>query len=490
MVRWNLVIIAVLYMGITTVAVGIIQMIKKRGKTAESFLYADRSLSPWVGGASIALASIGSLHTTGLLEIGIDMGLMAYWMATITAASCVLEGCFFAPFWRRVKIATIPSIMDSVFSEKNKLLYSAVNIYIMFFVLALETQAGGMITSAITGIDIRISIVIFMLLCCAYMLFTGMHQAASLNSFNAVVMYVIVIIAFIIASTKLPSGWSGVEAFYLQNSPGHLSMIPKDIGTWLAFPIPMTLVCIMFQPLDQGKMQYYLAARDNRSAYKMGFISTVLNAPFGAFTLTLGLAAGSIAVFSSSGSKTAGIQLLIEYVPPLIVGLLLAVFLAIIISTWCRFTMGIAQLGVNDFYKRFSKAPKEKTELVLSRILIIGSGLLAIVPAFALPVIVLEFMFIVSAIVPIFMVLMLGIFWKRNNNAAFVTVIVGVVAAILWEKILVLQNVFGAPFWFGSVWIALILSTVLYIILALVMPGSKRSFLKDLKEKEALEGSS
>jgi len=485
MVQWDLIIIAIIYMVGLTVGVGWYMRRKDRGKTTNSFLFADKSLTPLLGGASVAMCAVGALHTTGLMETGMTAGLVVgVWLAVMSAVSFALECCFFVPFFRKMNIVTVPGTMGALFKEKNKLLFSCTNILVMFLILAIETQGGGILISAMTGIDMWVSIVIFMILCVLYVMIAGMHQVATLNLVNAIIMYVVIVIAFIIVGGKLPNGWSGVEAFYVSTGEViKLSMFPDSIGGWLALPIPLIIACIMMNPMDQGKMSYYLSAKDNRTSYKMGFIGAAFNAPFGMFPLVLGLAAGSIALYAGMGEKVGTLHLLIDNTPNLLVGLVLAAFLAIVISTWGRFTLGIAQIVTADFYIRFTKKHEQKKELRISRAAIIIAGLLALIPAFAMPSMIMEFLFICSLIAPTFFCLLLGLFWRRNSNAAFITVIVAIVSSCIWHY----GNIgpaIGFPFWWVAMYTAVIVTIVLYVVLTLALPDSKPSYVSEMKAKE------
>jgi len=180
--------------------------------------------------------------------------------------------------------------------------------------------------------------------------------------------------------------------------------------------------------------------------------------------------------------------MLIDNSPNLLIGLVLAAFLAIVISTWGRFTMGIAQIVTNDFYIRFTKKHEQKKELLVSRAAIIIAGLLALIPAFAMPSMIMEFLFICSLIAPTFFCLILGLFWRRNSTAAFITVIVAILCSCIWHY----GNVgpaIGFPFWWVAMYTAIVVTIVLYVVLTLALPDSKPSYVSEMKEKEKVSKS-
>ena len=70
-------IIAIIYVLVISVGIGIYMAKRKLGQSATAII-ADKSLSPWVGGLTIALASMGSLHTVGMMESGGPRGLLPF----------------------------------------------------------------------------------------------------------------------------------------------------------------------------------------------------------------------------------------------------------------------------------------------------------------------------------------------------------------------------------------------------------------------------
>ncbi len=477
--RWDVLIGVFVYLILLSIIVGVIVLRKGMGQSGESYLYGDKKLGPWLSGVAMGVACIGALHCAGYMESASTLGMVTLWFTVPTGILFVILGTLMAPIYRKMGYNTIPEIFSNLFDHKTRMVASLIGLLFCFNLLSLETQGGAIIVSAITGIDLRVCLYVFMFCAFIYLLISGMWQVAYLNIINTAILYIGIVIAFIIVTMKLPGGWSGVDAFYAgQGLSQTLSFWSSDINLLLGFAFAITIGQIFTNLTDQGMLQYILTAKDAVTARKASFIAILVNTPFGCFTIAFGLAAWAIPQFASHGPKTSGFVMLLTYLPTFVVILVLAGFLVAVLSTWARCTMGISQIIINDFYLLFSKAEnKEKFIPILSRLLILIVGLGAIVPAYFLPHMMLQGVFTFSLGMSLFGMMVIGLFWKRNSTAAFITMLISIIGSFIWEYSN-LAAIIGAPGWFGSTYLNLIIILVFGVGLTYVLPGTKGFFAK------------
>ncbi|NLL58095.1 MAG: sodium:solute symporter family protein [Firmicutes bacterium] len=477
-------IIAIIYVLVISVGIGIYMAKRKLGQSATSYYLADKSLGPWVGGLTIALASMGSLHTVGMMESGGTQGLVTFWMTVAGAGSAAVTAAFYAPYYRKLGFNTVPELFEKLFDSKSRFLSSILGIALAFAVVSLETQGGAIMLSAITGIDVRVALVVFMLCAGAYVMIAGNWQAAYTNVINMIVSYIVLIVAFIIVTMKLPGGWKGVDSFYLnQGLSDVLSFWPKDLGLLIGFGVALVVATCFCDAMDQGKIQYILGSRDVRGARTSNFIAVIFLSFVGFFTVSFGLAAMSIPEFAAHGPKMAGVTMLLSYLPTFVAGILLAAFLVIVLSTWVRFNMSISHILVNDFYMVYSRKPdaeKQKLVPVLSRVFIIIPALAALIPAFFMPHILLTGIFAFSLVAPLFVLMPIGLFWKRNSTAAFLTMVISTITLILWQYTS-LPAILSMPAWLSPAFASLFISIIFGVVLTAILPGEKGLFAKERK---------
>jgi SSS family solute:Na+ symporter len=469
----------------TTLIIGWIQRRMNRGKTGESFLFADRSLGSWVGGATIALCAIGSVHTTGLMEAGAIEGFTGAWITLGAAISIVMAGCWYAPLYRKMKINTIPEAYHKMFDNRTRLMCSVINIVVMMTFLSLETQAGGIMFNALLGIDMTIAIPLFFVCAVLYMISSGMWQVAWLNMLNALVSYAVFALVLYYITKNIPGGWSGVEDYYISTDQVNKMILwPQGWQAWLAAPIPLFIGAFMQNPLDQGMAAYFIAAKDTRTARRMGFTGALFNGPYGAFTLVFGIVAMAIPAYAAVGTKTAGLTMLLDVTPTFVKGMLLATFIVMVLSTFARMSMGVAQIIINDFYIPYSKDEnKLKKVPTLSRVLIIVAGLIAMIPAFAMPQFLLQVMYCFALSAVMWVPFVLGVFWKRNAIASFWSMLAGLIVSTAYEYFL--HAALAIPSWIATMYIGVIVTGVVYIVICQTVPNqSKIGISLALKNKE------
>ncbi|HHU75393.1 MAG TPA: sodium:solute symporter family protein [Firmicutes bacterium] len=482
MLRWDILTGVLVYIIGLSIIIGIFVLRKGLGKSGDSYLYGDKKLSPWLAGVTMGVSAIGALHCAGYMESAATFGILTFWYTVPTGFYFIILGCFLAAVYRKMGFNTIQEIFANIYDLKTRVMTSIIGMVFCFALLSLETQGGAIITAIVTGIDVHTALIFFMICALIYLLISGMWQVTYLNIVNTILMYAAVVAAFIIVTLKLPAGWAGVDAFY--NSQGlsdFLSFWPKDLNLILGFALAITIGQTLTVLTDQGVVQYILATKDTTSAKKSSFIALLVNTPFAFFTIAFGLAAWTIPQFAAEGPKMAGMTMLLTYLPTFVVILVLAAFLIAVLSTWARCTMGISQIIVNDLYLVLSKSPnKHKAVPFLSRLLIVVVGAAAIIPAFYLPHMLLAGLFIFALGIPLVVMMVIGLYWKRNSNVAFYTMIVSLVACFVWEYT-GLPAALGAPEWFGATYLSLVITLVLGVGLNLLIPGEKGFLVRETK---------
>lgn len=470
--RWDVLIGSIFFVVAISVISGLFVLRRGRGRSGDSYLYGDKKIGPWYAGVTLGLSSIGALHCTGFMESGATLGVVTMWFAVGCGVMFAVVGGFFGPIYRKIGSNTIPEIFAKVFDFKTRVMASIIALVFCYSLLSLETQGGGIVITAITGVDLRIALVIFMACALLYMLISGMWQIAYVNLINTIVMYAAVVIAFIIVTVKLPAGWSGVDAFYAGQGLNHvLQFWPSDLNLLLGFGIAFTLAVTFTDSTDQGTIQYVLSAADVNTARKAGFIAVLVNSPFAVFTIGFGLASWTLSEFSALGPKMSGPAMLLSYLPTFLVVLVLGSFLLVIFSTFARCTMAISQIFINDIYLLLSKSPdKQKSVTTLSRIITIIAGVASVIPAYFLPHILLAGLFVFTLGIPLFIMMVTGLFWKRNSDVAFITMIAATIATFTWEYSS-LGVLLGTPGWFNSVYLTLVVSVILGVGLTAILPG-------------------
>ena len=117
------------------------------------------------------------------------------------------------------------------------------------------------------------------------------------------------------------------------------------------------------------------------------------------------------------------------------------------------------------------------------RIMIVIVGILAIVLCNFQPTVVTTINWIFTWGVPLFVMLVIGLCWKRNTTATMITMFVSWIANIVWVTC-GLQERLGMVN-FHQVYLCMIVSVILGLVLTAVLPGTKPGYFRLSKEEKA-----
>jgi len=194
-------------------------------------------------------------------------------------------------------------------------------------------------------------------------------------------------------------------------------------------------VAVVFsQSINQMLMQPCMAAASEKTIRRTVWIAAPINGLFGVFAVVIGLTAKTIPEFAAEGPKTAATTMLVNYLPPWLAAMLLASFLAAILSTFAMTSLAPATIFSNDIYKRLYRPNASEQEIAkVIRITIIVLAIIAMAVAAYLPPIIAAMSWLFSWLVPVFWVVVFGLFWKRNAKVAMAMLIASWIANCLWS---------------------------------------------------------
>ena len=384
------------------------------------FALAGRDLPVPVLAITLALTVLGAAHILGIFELAWTLGAAAVWFGFAVAITLVMV-CLSTGLWvRRLGLTTVPEILELLFGRRTRLLVSCTMAGVIFGILTIETQGLGIIIASMTGWSIRNGAVVGAILGILYVIFAGMREVGWLNLVNAIVMYLGLILATIFVAFRLPGGnYDSVANFY--NSSGNEFML-SIYGTpeiLLSFALGSIIAVVFGLGMNQMLMQPCMAAESERTIRKALWIAVPLNGMFGVFAVVIGLTAKTVPEFAELGPKVAATAMLVNYLPEWLAALLLASFLAAVLSTFAMTSLAPATIFGVDIYKNLYRPQASESELArVIRITIVVLGVIALSVAAFLPPILAAISWLFSWLVPVFWIVVFGLFWKRNSGVA------------------------------------------------------------------------
>jgi solute:Na+ symporter, SSS family len=434
---------------------------KKKQGAAEEYFLAGKSL----GWASIGLAlfatNISTLHLVSLAQNGFDTGLLNgnfEWMAGFTL---VLLGLFFAPFYIRTGIVTLPDFLERRYNRISRDCLAFVSVLTAIVIhIAFALLTGGIILEELLGVPMMYSIVILCVLTGIYTIIGGLLAVVITESIQTIVLLfgaaMITAMAFwhLGGTTESPGGWDGWQNLQTilqeEGQQQKLSMLrphgDPDGMPWYAVILGYPVLGIWYWCADQTIVQRVLGAKDENHARQGPIFAGVLKIlPVFLFVLP-GLFAWALfkdgrldlSMITVNGvvqSKGVYASMITELLPMGLRGVLVAALMAALMSTVSGALNSISTLASYDIVKRFQPNVGDEQLVKIGRI---SAGIALIVAVALVPALnMFESIFngmasIISHIAPpITTVLVLGVFWRgASARAASTTLIVGSLVGI------------------------------------------------------------
>ena len=384
---------------------------------------------------TLAITYLGSAHVYGLMEMSFAIGAVALWFCFgHTILMCVI--CLGTGRWvRRLGCSTIPELIGTMYGKQLRTITACVGAMVVFGLVTLETQALGIGITAISGWSLGWSAVVGAVIGTAYVMMGGIKQTMWVNLVNAVVMYGSIIIAGIYLTFVLPNGWDGVSDFYVQHDQAFKLSVFATPDLLASFALASIFSVVFSQSVNQQGMAAAMSAKDEKTIRRSLWIAAPINGLFGVFPVLCGLAAATIPEFAELGPKLAGATMVVKLLPTWLVILLQAGFLGALLSTFAMSALAPATIFAKDIVGANVKGgltPVAEKKLIQKVILIIGV-IGAALTFFNQPSVILAITWLFAWLVPLFFIIVAGLFWKRSAPAAFTVVVWSWVVNCAWS---------------------------------------------------------
>ena len=482
--NYGVVIAVVIYELVVILGCAVWLKIKEKKQAAaptdEDFALGGRNMGVIVLAPTIALTVLGSAHITGVFEMSYNMGAIAIWFS-LAHVIMIVVACFGTGLWvRRLGVVTVPQIIKDMYGPGVSIAISCVMAGQVWGVLTLECQGLGIVVSSLTGWNITQAVIVGGILGILYVVFAGMKQVGAVNVINATIMYIGLIIATIYVAGKLPGGNFDFIEEAIPNSEGGAEFMLSIFGNadlMITFAVGNIIAVTFCQSISQMLMQTMMSAKDEKTIKKSVWLAAPLNGMFGVFAVILGLAARALPEYSEYGAKLAATNMLVDMLPMWIAALLLAALLAAILSTFAMTALTSATIWVHDIYKGYINPDADEKKLAnMTRILIIVLAAAALAVSVALPEILNAINWVFAWIVPVFWIVVFGLFWKRNSKVAGTALAVSWIFNVIWSLTPLPASIGGFIGGLTNPYVTLILSLVILIIGNLACKGEPGYF--------------
>ena len=414
-------------------------VIRKKKENTEDYFLAGRNIGWFVVGASIFASKIGSEHVVGLAGTGASnkLPLLIY---EIQAWVVLILGWVFLPFYARSGVFTMPEFLEKRFDARSRWVLSIFSIaaYVLTKI-SVTIYAGGVVVSALLGIDFWTGAIATVVLTGIYTVLGGMRAVVYTETLQAVLLILGATVLTFIGLDKV-GGW---ESMTETLTPEYFNMWRPATDPdfpWPSLLITSTIVGIWYWCTDQYIVQRALTAKN----IKEGRRGTIFGAVLKLLPVFLFLIPGIIALTLKMRGELhwdspdeAFPVLMSNLLPSGLRGLVAAGLLAALMSSLSSVFNSCSTLFTVDIYKKLKPNTPEK-KLVrtgqVATVIVVVIGIIWIPIMANISGVLYEYLQSVQAYIapPITAVFLMGIFHKRvNATGAFATLVMGIIMAFL-----------------------------------------------------------
>jgi solute:Na+ symporter, SSS family len=431
----------------------------RKVKNEADYSLAGRSLGyPTLIGAITATA-IGAGATLGVGGLSYSFGVVVVW-SIIAYAIGLLGFSVIAGVIRKLKYWTIPEVLLARYGNTARIISAVFLLLGLIALFGVQVAALGTVFTAVGGtmwgVTYGHAVLIAGAVMIAYTFAGGMFALAYTEIVQAILLLVILGVMLPIFLFKgMDLGW------IVAKMPSRMFDLFGGVPFLTIVGWFLTLIPICF--IDVSLWQRASSARDEHVARKSIIVSTILYFGYSLSIILVGMLGFYLypSLKGTFGTNDVVVPVLImQNLPPVMIGLSIAAILAVVMSTAASVLMVAGMTVSRDVARLIKPNMQEQTALWTARIAVAAIGVLGITFALLMrgifDMMLLSFaIFIAVAFVPT----MAALFWKKATNAGAIASMIG--GGVTVVALYGLKFTVGLPEWVEPIAGALIVAVIL-----------------------------
>ncbi|MEL6928250.1 MAG: sodium:solute symporter family protein [Cyanobacteria bacterium J06600_6] len=468
--------IVLVYFVLTT-GVGIL-LSRRASRSLEDFFVSGRSLPWWLAGTSMAATTFSIDTPLYICGVVASRGIAGNWEWWSFGISHVILIYIFSKMWRRSQIVTDAELTELRYGGKSAAILRVTKAFLFavpincigigYAMLAMVKVVDALELWQSLGInpgaDLKIwSVVGVSVLVLVYSGFSGLWGVVAtdffqffLALFGAIVVAVVAVnhvggIHELIPQVKEVNDIDILSFFPLQFSNGSFGWSDAAGITATTFSAYLFIQWWSFRRSDGGGefIQRLIAAKDEAEAEKASWLFNILHYGVRTWPWIIVALVGLVIYPDLVDKEQAYPKMMLEFLPPVILGLVVTSLIAAFMSTVSTSINWGASYLTNDIYRRFIKPEASQAELVMmGRIFSVLVTVFGAIAALNSQDITTVFRLVIAIGTGPGLVLILRWFWWRINAAAELAAmlggfIIGLITSIYNEQIAQALPIFG-----------------------------------------------
>jgi len=309
---------------------------------------------------SLLATIVGGSATVGMAGLGFTRGLTGVWWLLVGSIGLVVLGLFFAKKVRKLALYTLPELVGKQYDNRMALATSLLIVVAWLGIVAAQIIASGQILSILGIGNPVLWMVLFTIVFVAYTVLGGQHAIIRTDTLQAALIFVGIFSGLALLLSH-PGGFSVLKsslspeqfAFPFNPQFGGIDMVKLLLLVGLAYTVGPDMYSRLF------------CAKDEKTARVSVFWTALFIIPL-AFAITL-IGMGASVLFPEISPEQALPTVIIEILPPLMGGIVLAALLCAVMSSADTTLLSASTILVVDIIGRFKPSLSQKRILFLSR---------------------------------------------------------------------------------------------------------------------------
>ncbi|MBC2605016.1 sodium:solute symporter [Pelagicoccus albus] len=364
----------------------------KQSKSSEDYFRGGHKIPWWATGMSLFATGASAMSLMAMPGKAYAGNWAFFAISIYSILALPISLYFFAPIVRKLNFGTAFEYLEERFGLSVRIIGSSI-----FAVYQILGRMGGVLLlpsfalEAIAGIPMQVSVPIMGLVTIAYTFLGGLSAVIWTDTIQGFVMVAAVAGCLLMVFLKIEIPMSDVWTILSDNDKLHVfdwgfNLTEENVFTVFVGIIAVTMLGIG----DQNYVQRVQCGPSLKSTKKAIVTQMGVAVPINILLFALGTALFIFYKQSPSDlnpvMRNDGIYpfFAAQQLPPGASGLVIAALLAATMSTISSSICSVSNLAVDDFYKRFSKAPTEAQAVKVGRIVTVLVGLFGIASAFYL----------------------------------------------------------------------------------------------------------
>jgi solute:Na+ symporter, SSS family len=419
---------------VTLITIGMWVSFRRRG--ADDLFLGGRSQGWAVVGLSIFGTNVNPSFLISSCSVAYASGFAAANFEWLAWWLMMLLAMLFVPYYMSTRVSTMPEFIHRRFGRGSHrfLSYYALFTTIVSW-LGLVLYTGGLLFSQIMAWPLWLSLVVLMAIAISFTVIGGLAAVMVTDAFQTILMIGGAATLTIIGLKEV----GGVSALVDKVPPSYWQLLQSGEQAeypWYAMLLGYPVAGIWFWCADQTIVQRVLGAKNLRH----GQLGTVFAAFLKILPPFLFLLPGILCFVLHPGlddPNEAFATMVVNHLPTGMVGLIVAVLIAALISTIDSGLNSFSTVFTLDIYKQSIRPQASPAETkAVGRIATVAAGLIAVGSALVMDRFDRGLFDMIQSVIgfiapPVSAVFVIGVLWRRaTSKAALLTLIVGSIVSI------------------------------------------------------------